>query len=215
MRRITTAASLAAALVTAGSTLGAQVNAQASSGPPISYTTTGKFTSPGATCNQTVSASTAVCSGAGFTLTFTGTTGANIGSGSITSLGQFLLAGTGNASTGPGVVNFQLDVLQTAPTTGTGSFLGSIFGSVSTTNGNFSSLEWDPTQRLSIGPVNYTLVFDNIGPATDRGIGIPINNQRGINALVTSVPEPSTYAMLGMGLTGLLAAARRRRNTTG
>ena len=80
-------------------------------------------------------------------------------------------------------------------------------------SGNISTLMWSPNQMVAIGNTRYTMIYDNIGPAANRGLGIPINNRRGINALVTSsvVPEPSTYALMGTDLARLVGVTRRRK----
>lgn len=186
-----------AALALAAASAGAQ---------GATYTTTGTFTSGAATCNGG-----STCSGAGFTLVYTPTSGINVANNSISSIGQFTLTGSGDASAMPGDVMFRIMINQTSPTGGTGNFVGSIFGRVFTTNGNFSSLQFDPNQFVTIGPVQYQAIFDNVGPAKDQGYGIPINNTRGLNVLVTT-PEPSSMALLGSGLVGLVPMFRRRRN---
>ena len=183
---------------------------------PVNYTTTARFTSGSATCNQLVAAATATCSTGSFSLLFRGTMGTNIGNGSVASLGTFLLTGMGNQIVPPGVVTFELFVNQTTPSVGSGSFIGSITGSVTTgPDGNISSLVWAPNQTRSIGLATYTMIFDNIGPGAGRGLGIPINNERGINALVNTnvVPEPATNALLATGLLALGMYIRRRRTS--
>jgi len=178
----------------------------------VSYTTTGRFVSTAASCNQLVANNSVACAFGGFTLTYTGTAGANIGSGSVISLGTFALSGTGNATLPPPSVAFELFINQTMPSAGSASFSGMVAGTVTTgPGGNMSTLMWTPNRTRSIGLANYTVIFDAIGPAADVGIAIPINNDRGINALVNVVPEPSTYLLMGTGLLALAMTARRRK----
>lgn len=180
----------------------------------VNYSTTGRFTSGSSACNQVVATSSVTCTNAGFSLLFMGTTGVNIGSGSVVSLGTFLLTGTGTQVVPQGVVTFELFINQTTPTPGVRSFSGSVFGTVMTgMNGDVSTLIWTPGQFSTIGPVTYTMIYDNAGPAKDRGIGIPINNRRGINAIVNTsvVPEPSTTALMTAGMFALLGLVSRRR----
>ena len=180
----------------------------------ISYATTARFTSPNANCNQSVAASSVICVLQNFNLTFAGTSATAVGNGSIVSLGTFSLTGNGSVIASPGTVSFELFINQTAPSIGTGSYLGSVYGTITTgANGDISTLEWDPNQFVMIGGTSYQLIYDNVGPAANRGLGIPINNDRGINAIVTTavVPEPATTALLGIGLMMLAGVAAKTR----
>lgn len=179
----------------------------------VNYYTQGFFTSGAATCNAAapligapVSAS---CSGAGFTLDYTAvpTNPGPIASGSVISLGQFLLTGTGSVTVAPPQVGFTLFVRQTAPAAGSGTFTGYISGTVTTNGpaGDFSSLMWTPNEFVNISPATYQMIFDNVGYAAGVGLAIPINQARGINALVTTstVPEPSSVLLSAAGLLGI------------
>jgi hypothetical protein len=187
-----------------------------SAGAQVNFTTQGFFSGPGIAglgCT-TVAAVTAQCTGGGFTLVFTGTAGINLANNTITQLGTFSLTGAGNVTVPAGAAFFTLLVNQTTPSGGTGTFLGAITGTVNTTGGtNFSSLIWTPNQFVGIGSTQYQMIYDNVGPGANIGLGIPINNTRAITALVTTsvVPEPSTTTLLVTGLAGLIPVVVRRR----
>ncbi len=198
-------AALCAATAMSASVAGAQVTA---------FNTQGFFTSSATGCSGTA-ALTATCATNGYSLLFTGTTGSNIGSGSTISFGNFMLTSTGTTASSPTSVFFTLVVNQTEPMGGTGNFAGTITGNVttSTTNGDISHLIWTPNEFVDIPPNMYQLIFDNTGDAAGRGLAIPINNNRGINAIVTTTttPEPSSVALIGTGLLALVPLVRRRR----
>lgn len=198
-------------LVAAGALIAASA---VSAGAQVSYTTTGRFTSANANCNQAAAITSVVCVLQGYNLTFTGTSAVSVGSGSIISLGTFSLTGNGSAVASPGTVSFALFISQTAPTIGTNSYVGTVYGTITTgVNGGVSTLEWDPNQSISIGSTNYQIIYDNVGPAADRGLGIPVNNDRGVNAIVTTgiVPEPATLALMGAGMLVLAGIAKTTR----
>ena len=211
------AAKVMGGVLLAGAVLAAPATAQ------TSYTTQGFFSSASATCNTVPGFNPLVttplpadCSGLGFLLHYTPATAVNIGDGSITSLGQFTLTGTGQAVAPPGTVLFTIAIRQSSPTVGTGFTDGFISGSVRTappSSSNFSDLIWVPDQFVNINASIYRLIFDNVGPAADIGLGIPINNTRGIDAQITTTPEPASMALLATGLLGVVGVARRRRNS--
>lgn len=184
---------------------------------PVNFTTTGRFTSARPACNNVSALMNATCSFDGFNLVFNGTSAVNIGSNTVASLGSFLLTGIdGNTTIPSGTVTFELFISQTTPSIGNTSFMGSVMGSVTIgVGGNVSSLVWLPTsQSRAIGNTRYELIYDNIGPAANRGFAVPVNNLRGISTTVITnvVPEPSTVVLLGTGFAVLFGMALRRKN---
>jgi hypothetical protein len=218
-RRMKIAAKVMGGVLLASAAMTAPLQAQ----PTVSYYTQGFFSIPSnpglASCNSTpfnaaiVVPLGASCTGAGFTLTYLPEETANVGSGSIVSLGNFNLTGTGAATAPENTVLFTLAIRQTMPTVGTGFTDGFISGTV-TSNPNFSSLIWVPDQIVNIDATTYRLIFDNVGFAANIGIGIPINSNRSIQAEVTTIPEPASMALVATGLIGIFGVLRRRNSSS-
>ena len=163
----------------------------------VTYTTTGIFGASG----------TSILTSGDSTLTFVGTT-ATLDTPVGNNFGVFNLAGGQlSGSLNPFDSSFTLTFLQTAPTVGSSAVPGTVMGNVSFNSG---ILTYDPTlSSLSIANVTYT--FDN--PA--YVLQVPAGSSGGVTTIqgtITGgeVPEPSTFALLGAGITALAVARRKR-----
>lgn len=174
----------------------------------VTFSTTGAFSGGGCTATS--------CVFDGFTMSFTPVGSNTFLSGSLVDLGSFVTqcvsCTPGSIQNFPSGVLFTLTINQTNPSGGTGSFLGSVSGTVSF-NPSFSSLVWMPSpNNLNIGLANYALVLDNTG---NFNIEAPITSQNPnatvVKAFVTTTPEPSTMALMATGIVGLVPVIRRRR----
>jgi hypothetical protein len=175
----------------------------------VTYTTSGAFTGTGCT--------TSSCVFGGFTLSYSPGSGTYAPPVSNIDMGQFSLAfapGGGNPATIAGDVVFTLTVNQTSPSNQSGSFAGSVSGTIGW-NPATGSLTWAPTStNLTLGVVTYALVTDNTGKI---GIVLPTPNTdqnpnlTSIKADLTTTPEPSTVALMATGMFGLIPVIRRRR----
>ncbi len=175
---------------------------------------------------DTVTFSTLGCFGAGCTPSITSTA---FGSGNATvvftqqptttintstpsgftaaDLGTFTVGGSGTFAATP----FVLQIVQTQPSAGTGTFTATLTGTL-ITNGSDARIVFDQTS-LFIGSIRYDLANLTFG----NTLKLDPNATGGITRLtadisVAPVPEPMTMLLFGTGLAGIAARARRRRN---
>jgi hypothetical protein len=167
---------------------------------PVSYTTTGIFGASGT--NVLVSGNS--------TLTFTGAPNENVDTTVSNSFGSFQLTGgsPGSGSLNPFNSSFTLTFNQTVPTGGTASDTGTVIGNVSADSG---VLTYNPGPAVSIGSVTYTF-SDSYLLQVPAGVGGGGGNTV-INGVITGgavVPEPSTFVLLGAGISALAIMRRKR-----
>jgi hypothetical protein len=174
----------------------------------VTFSTTGAFSGGGC--------STTSCAFDGFTMSFTPVGSNTFLSGSLVDLGSFVTqcvsCTLGSIQSFPSGVLFTLTINQTDPSGGTGSFVGSVSGTVSF-NPSFSSLIWMPSpNNLNIGLTNYRLVLDNTGNFNIEAPTSDANpNPTVVKAFVTVTPEPATLGLMATGMFGLIPIVRRRR----
>lgn len=176
----------------------------------VSFVTTGKFDVSGTSVLQNLD---------GLDISFdSGSAGpielANIGSFSNVSFGQFNTSFTSATTDQVVSSGFTLSILQTTPSQDPSlTFSGSISGTVSV-NGSTLMVQFNGPLVLTSadGRVRYRILNAEEGTPGLISVGSPNanNSLSSVNGRITLVPEPSAFALLGLGVPAVLLYRRRR-----
>jgi hypothetical protein len=197
----------------------------------VIYSTTGQFTSCiGAVANGCDT--TAVVYPNNLTITFTGTAASppanvEVPDVSYAPFGTFTVTGPTAGHTDAVLADFNLTVMQTAPSSGTELVVDTVRGNIRIANsqvtvtfnsgsgdGGTAATTIDPISGASALSFNFggtTYWVDTVTPIHPQTAGGTPGTSIINGAIDSTVPEPAFYALTGMGFASLLGIAIRRR----